>query len=673
MTDLFDAAFSGQSSWGQPYGGWSSGGWPQGITGTSAGASSVAYTTPEGRIIVRAQNRQTTIPDDDGVDPTKIPGEITLPQVEKSGRSEHNPLNVDKPSHSSFATEEQASVTRGDTSSDALIPGARTGPVSLDSGAAASSLLLFASKFWQRTSMEPNKLPQNFSSDAFTYLYYTVIIPYLDAAIRLLAGKSLSIGVKHQDDERIVEIVTDESISYEAQTELKESLSELLPPGFRTLTTLTFERGKIMRAGDVSDNECQPRNPYQYASLEMGDSIGSKSSDAIATAGPQIQLGDEGYWIHCYHFLDDHYKSQKYIKYKKEPLVTHPARHDLKQFCQHHSGLVNEKVTGQILFHSGGLSATRMRKNGPLGLVDYAVCDQSDSSEPRPNVLRMVNKENKFITTTCEIRPEGLVYSVGRSSGVQIGRVRKEMSFVEGIWSKTESTATFEWTVEWTGEDHTKDEWNVGGMGIEGDSGAGVIDMKSNSLCGQIWGTRGNSQRVAYVTAWNEIVDDIEDKYEQKYGQSLRATLPQLAQNSSNPLDEPSCPGCATERGIYLQSIANELQTIQQASIDATSSRQKTHTRDSGLLTPLPVSISEDINTLLPLKSSKRRKMRSEFGPTRSSATPQEEALHLVDKVLKDLPSILSHGQEWQSDMLETTGSIRAMSEVKPEIMMVAA
>ncbi|KAH9204637.1 hypothetical protein DL95DRAFT_418100 [Leptodontidium sp. 2 PMI_412] len=106
----------------------------------------------------------------------------------------------------------------------------------------------------------------------------------------------------------------------------------------------------IIRAGGVAGTKHHyPKNPYRYASVEMGDSIGSKFSGDIATAGPRIQLGEEGFWVHCYYFLDDYYKSVQFTKYQKQPLITYPAQYDIKDFCKHYSGLApvaaKEEVT----------------------------------------------------------------------------------------------------------------------------------------------------------------------------------------------------------------------------------------------------------------------------------------------------------------------------------------
>lgn len=79
---------------------------------------------------------------------------------------------------------------------------------------------------------------------------------------------------------------------------------------------------------------------------------------------------------------------------------------------------------------------------------------------------------------------------MARSSDVQIGRTRNELSLVKGKWSDTDSTKTHDWTVEWAGNGQTEEEWNLGGLGIKGGSRAGVIDMANNHLCGQLWGTR---------------------------------------------------------------------------------------------------------------------------------------------------------------------------------------
>jgi hypothetical protein len=117
----------------------------------------------------------------------------------------------------------------------------------------------------------------------------------------------------------------------------------------------------------------------------------------------------------------------------------------------------------------------------------------------------------------------------------------------------------YEWTVDSGGTGQTKEEWNLGGLGIAGDSGAGVIDMGTNSLYAQAWGTQDILPRIAYITAWGDIVDDTEEKHEEKYGQKLRPTLPQPSVTWISQLGEPFCLGYAPKRKTYLKNIGDRL------------------------------------------------------------------------------------------------------------------
>ncbi|KAH8646550.1 hypothetical protein BGZ60DRAFT_424236 [Tricladium varicosporioides] len=541
----------------------------------------------------------------------------------------------------------------------------------------ATSLQLLASKFWQSTSSETSHLPQTFSSDGFTYLYYIVVLPYLEMALEMLAGSSMSIGVQHKNDERVVQIVTQRTVPQENQQEMKDSLSKLLPVGFRDLTTLSFSEGRVIRACDVPGTKNHhPKNTYRYSDMEMGDSIGSTSTHHAATAGPRIQLGDEGFWVHCYHLVDDHYKSPQFKKYGQQPLIMHPAPYDLEScgHCNQVPGAKKSETVGLILFHSGGLNATRIsKKTGLPCIVDYAICPQLSNSKPKPNVMRMAEKTG-FITDTCQVRPEGLVYIAGRSSGVQIGKVRKELSLVKEQWSDTEYTKTHELTVDWTGQWQTEEEWNLAGFGIGGDSGAGVIDMESNSLCGQVWGT-GGLPRVAYITSWEDIADDIEEKYEKKCSQKLRPTLPQPDGTSAYQIGEPICSGCASERALYLESVDGRLRMIQKTSRKASDSEyfMGTHQYFSDNSLIMLENKAMEMDSSQPPEGSENLMVELEDRPTRSSATQQEEAFQIVAKVFKDLPSFLTQGYQQRISRSQAEKRTGIMPEAKVNAVMVAA
>ena len=62
---------------------------------------------------------------------------------------------------------------------------------------------------------------------------------------------------------------------------------------------------------------------------------------------------------------------------------------------------------------------------------------------------------------------------------------------------------TCEWFTEQRPADDDEERWIKGGIGISGDSGAGVVDDETNDLYGHIWGRNkywGEGERVTYFT-----------------------------------------------------------------------------------------------------------------------------------------------------------------------------
>lgn len=99
------------------------------------------------------------------------------------------------------------------------------------------------------------------------------------------------------------------------------------------------------------------------------------------------------------------------------------------------------------------------------------------------------------------------VYSVGRTSGFQKGIINSSMSYVDFGDHQTRQWAVIKLP------DSSGEAWVKSGIGVEGDSGAWVIDMESSKLYGMLWGRHGEGlETVTYFMPMVEIVADIKEK-----------------------------------------------------------------------------------------------------------------------------------------------------------------
>ena len=96
---------------------------------------------------------------------------------------------------------------------------------------------------------------------------------------------------------------------------------------------------------------------------------------------------------------------------------------------------------------------------------------------------------------------------MGRTSGYHEGMINTSMSYVDFGDHQTQ-----EWTV--VKLDADDDEvWIEGGIGVEGDSGAWIIDCETNRVYGMVWGRGGEgAEAKAYFTTLSEIFADIKER-----------------------------------------------------------------------------------------------------------------------------------------------------------------
>jgi hypothetical protein len=114
--------------------------------------------------------------------------------------------------------------------------------------------------------------------------------------------------------------------------------------------------------------------------------------------------------------------------------------------------------------------------------------------------------DQRICRSWCDVIPEMKVYSVGRTSGFQKGIINSSMSYVDFGDHQTR---------QWAVIKHPDSSGDLvkSGIGVEGDSGASVIDMESSKLYGMLWGRHGEGlETVTYFMPMVKIVADIKEK-----------------------------------------------------------------------------------------------------------------------------------------------------------------
>ena len=163
--------------------------------------------------------------------------------------------------------------------------------------------------------------------------------------------------------------------------------------------------------------------------------------------------------------------------------------------------------------------------NSSFGLGEHIMFQHVMASETeRPNELRLQ-----------PFKPGAFVRSLGRTSGHQIGRISTTTSAIfHGAYT------TQEWTVIRRRETPLN-EWVEGGVGVEGDSGALIVDEKTDAVYGMLWGRSGDGPAtVTIFTPMQDILEDIQERAKTDQVQLLRGQQmprPEKAENLETPIE----------------------------------------------------------------------------------------------------------------------------------------
>ncbi|EFQ30344.1 hypothetical protein CGRA01v4_09876 [Colletotrichum graminicola] len=354
---------------------------------------------------------------------------------------------------------------------------------------------------------------------------------------------------------------------------------DLLPENHRATVTFAFVTGAVGRmvwarglSGEMPDEVCMARNPYYFKSPCMGDSIGIDGTadfkESTSTLGPCLLVGGGSYWLANFHPFVDAYQHLASVS------VEHPSPSD-RAGCidERHDTMPDTDFTiGHLTATSGiDLKTTRIShdpyweecdKEPPLVVTDWILIA---SKTRQANILRRFPSDTMPllkevpVKTTSVVVPGATVVSTGRTSGHQRGQVCEIPAYVSADENGT-GKATREWFVEEPYPFDDEEGWIRGGIGVEGDSGAAIVDADTNALVGQLWGRNkyfGAGPRLTFFTPVGDLFDDIQERC----GQQVRPQLPQYRDESDCYPVDPSCRQCFDLR-TYLDSRRNSRESL---------------------------------------------------------------------------------------------------------------
>ncbi|KAI0838566.1 hypothetical protein F5Y06DRAFT_49370 [Hypoxylon sp. FL0890] len=426
-------------------------------------------------------------------------------------------------------------------------------------------------------------------SNQFVKIWELDLLPKLEEILDGNVNGEYSINVRRGEEAgyRIIEIMTAEGVSEKVQSLLEDSKRESLRGDLGLRTSMRIRLGSIEFLSDAPSRSSTkseeywypPINTRRYTNPVMGDSIGPPWPNSSATMGPLLEIAHKFYRILNWHVFDDK-DANRYCEDPNPPALDafHPSLDDSKG---HSISLGKTFAYSGRMYKTSRVSKSIQRAFGVV-LGDNAKPAQAETVTDWVLVEtatgRQVNKVRHIDMPTSErcdsfsteitrvsdpkIRSSGnmpqFVYSTGRSSGHSRGQICE----VPGRHTLPNGIKTRNWFIECS---HSPDEdWNRGGMGMPGDSGAPVIDQETHSLLGQIWGrdkykTDVQDTPITYFTAMSDIYDDIRERVPNLGSPRLptNASLAGEVSRPRSPVPNPAIIG-GDDRRPTLASISED-------------------------------------------------------------------------------------------------------------------
>ncbi|KAK1711545.1 hypothetical protein CaCOL14_012425 [Colletotrichum acutatum] len=426
-------------------------------------------------------------------------------------------------------------------------------------------------------------LAQLLNNASFPIVWEHAILPFLSEFIPKWCGPKHGIAAPRgrTPGTRQIRIMIEGDLPSRARKVIIAAhVRDLLPESHRDGVKFLFVKGSIVPcvwarglSKEMPDDICMAKNPYYFKDPCMGDSIGieggAKFEESTSTLGPCLLIGGGSYWLANFHPFVEAYQNSKSVN------VQHPSPNDRTRCIEERHDTLPETdfALGSLTATSGlDLKTTRIShhpywedcdKEPPLVATDWALIASKTS---QANILRRFPSETMPllkeipVKTTSAVVPGASVISTGRTSGQQRGEVCDIPEYISAEMNGT-GRATREWYIEEPCPYDDEEGWIRGGIGVEGDSGAAIVDAETNALVGQLWGRNkywGSGPRLTYFTPIGDLFDDIQEKC----GEQGRPQLPQYRDESECYPVYPTCRQCYDLR-TYLDSRRSSRESLQ--------------------------------------------------------------------------------------------------------------
>lgn len=363
------------------------------------------------------------------------------------------------------------------------------------------------------------------------------VLPNIKSLLRAGEDKSLSTTLLRQgktagDSVSVVRIQSSKPRSEEREGEIIRAITQFLIPV--PAPYIFFVTGTIKRTARRSDLDivpCAARNTAFLRRPPMGVSIGIEGSvKDTATLGGYIYLDDKPHILTVHHLFTDDETGEVF---KPGTAITQPSLQEVKELGEMWDRL---RSSGECFhlecarkafedlkaclpqFSFGHLERSsgyrnRPSKHGSSNVeMDWAIC-KVDNRRVGSNISPC---EGHFCRDTSLVTPGGHVFAIGRTSGQQNGTINGCTTSLflrndDGSYRESE-----EWAIL-RPESQGEETWVTNGIGVSGDSGAWILEHRTDALVGQVWGRDfqdggdddDTGEIITYFTPIGDIFDDI--------------------------------------------------------------------------------------------------------------------------------------------------------------------
>ncbi|KAI1318478.1 hypothetical protein F5Y16DRAFT_118328 [Xylariaceae sp. FL0255] len=424
----------------------------------------------------------------------------------------------------------------------------RESAIALAKKRCAEQLEAISTRKWPKVkmTMKSKELLNNFS-----LVWEHALLPFLIECIPRWCGPGFVISVfsGRKADQYQICLSLKKPISTARRILVAWHLRDLLPVDLWNNVTFKFFGGRSLADDALPTLPDTPRNPFSFASPDMGDSVGVELSapaySASATLGPCIEIDNDKFWLTSLSpFYDKNDGS------RKEVFLEHPSPEDRQRCLDAGHDILSADNShyqlGKLLATSGlNLDTVRVSHNRywadnyadpPLTTVDWALFSSNAKQANLPRRLPgSHSRKVQPVTSVGQVYPGARVSLASRTSGLQEAWVCQIPAYVDASTSRG-GKATREWFIEQKVSDR------LNGL-FKPDSGAALVNTGTNKLIGQVWNPKldfGPHTIHTFFTPMEDLLDDIQERY----GTGSRPKLPQHRDKADYQPVYPQCRQC---------------------------------------------------------------------------------------------------------------------------------